>query len=215
MQNKIYFIAAPPRSGTSFLASLLSVHGVWVGPSVPADQDNKFGYYENKRMVTITKQVLKRNGRRARSDELPIKKFKYSPDLIQEFGKIVPKNRDWLYKDSKLLLIWPLFVRAFPEAIWILPDRDEDSIYASLMRCRTWYSRRVRQDLDRAHFYKMIDRLKAEQVRIAEKVGKSVQVNTTSVIESKEAAQSFLEQCGVSFDEALYEEVRHPEAWHG
>lgn len=46
-------ILGSPRSGTSLTASIFAAHGVWVGPSRPADSKNPRGYYENKALAAL------------------------------------------------------------------------------------------------------------------------------------------------------------------
>lgn len=212
---KVFFIAAPPRSGTSFLAGLLAQNGMWVGETIPGDQDNPTGYYENKKMVEITKRLLKKNGRRARSDSDHIEEYTYHPNLYKAFTRIVGKNEPWLYKDSKLLLCWDLFVECFPEAIWILPQRKASDIVHSLQRCKVWSRRWQREYKTENDFYTMVTALQLEQDHIARAVEHNkIFVNTHRCVKSAEEAKNFVNECGLEFDRNKYEKFRRRDLWH-
>ena len=70
MKNKeqIYFIAGCPRSGTSLIAGLLAKHGVCVGNTTPGDKHNEKGYFENKEIGRIIKEIMRQNEMKKRSD---------------------------------------------------------------------------------------------------------------------------------------------------
>lgn len=213
--STMFFIAGPPRTGTSFLAGLLAQHGVWSGETIQADEDNKKGYYENRQIVDILKQMIKRNGRRARMDATPIHEFQYRPDVRSAILEVVDGQDQWLFKDGKLLLVWPLFMEAFPEAIWILTKRSKKAIVASLRRTRTW-SRRIRKaGYSDRNLHRMVDTLRAQQRQVADAVKRSCWIDTDALIQSEEAAKDFIEYCGLEFTPQVYHRWVDPEIWHG
>lgn len=206
-----YFIAAPPRSGTSLIANLLHKHGVWIGDTGQelADEHNPYGYFENKQIVDITKQIFWDNGLKARSD-VP---FFFSRNILRRYDpkslrnkvlKIVKDNNPWLYKDSKLLHVYPLFKAAFPEATWILPQRNSSSIMDSLKRHKVWKERAHRlQDSD-ATLMNMIIRSHDRQYEICKDKVDSVLVDVNKLVFDEDYAKQFIQSCGLKFDSGVY-----------
>jgi hypothetical protein len=217
--NQIFFIAGCPRSGTSFIAGLLAGHGVWVGDCIEADQHNQMGYYENKQIVQITKDLLKGNGMKARSDTHPIyihnNVLSYQPNIRKEVLKVVGRQKAWLYKDSKILLTPSYWVSQFPEAIWILPYRDQDKIIDSLMRHDVW-ARRLRKSKRPEHYFDMmVARLRHSQDCIELIAKNTITVETDSLISDREKAKEFIEKLGLVWDPEAYDKFVKPKLWHG
>ena len=55
-------VTGPPRSGTSFLAGLVARMGLSPGPSAwlnPADEHNRYGYYECLPILKVEEEILK------------------------------------------------------------------------------------------------------------------------------------------------------------
>jgi len=213
---KIFFIAGIPRSGTSFVAGLLHKHGVWVGETIPADKHNKTGYFENIQIVDIVKTLMKENGMRARSDEFVSNSLHTEPTLREMVLNIVGDQDVWLYKDSKLLFLYPLFALAFPEATWIIPIRKSERIQESLYRHSTWRNRVKSIQDPNNYFLGMINRLKVRQDEIIFNPDiKDHIVYTDFIIDSIDNAKVFIEDCGLIFNPEVYQEFVRPELWHG
>ena len=49
--------------------------------------------------------------------------------LLQE-GKV--NGARWYYKGAKMTLLWPLWSKAFKDAVWVVVRRDEEKLRASL-----------------------------------------------------------------------------------
>jgi hypothetical protein len=215
--NKIFFVAGIPRSGTSFVAGLLHRCGVWTGDTIQGDKYNELGYYENKQLVDLTKKIMRQNGLRARSDEKIPDCINIDCDLRIEVLNIVGNRECWLYKDSKLLFLSPLYVKAFPEATWILPIRDTHKIKESLLRHVTW-NRRFNSVMNKDKYIdSMISRLtkRMNDLRFDQKIN-TILVNSGSLIQSEDAARYFIEQkCGLQFDKEAYYDFVKPDIWHG
>lgn len=101
------------RSGTSVTAALLAAHGVWTGPTRPANEKNPHGFYENHTLY------------RFRGDE-PADKRQVAATLWQQGYRGGP----WLVKHGLgghrgWLSLAPTFV---------LVRRDPERILASQMR---------------------------------------------------------------------------------
>ena len=109
-------IAAPTRCGTTCLAWLLHLHGVWIGegdvtqdpstnPQVPT---------ENKHIKQYLRSV---NGVPA--------------DFKKRLGQMVPTQSPWLVKAVDNLRKWEAWAHHFPEAKWLLPYRPIADCVAS------------------------------------------------------------------------------------
>lgn len=209
--KKIFLIAGVPRSGTSLIAGLLAYHGIWCGKCIPGDADNRYGYFENIEMVDVVKQLFLKNGYKARSDSPVLTKGRmkrHFPFLREQFGMIVKDNSEWLYKDSKLLLINQLMIEAFPEAIWILPRRNDSAVFNSLVK--KWNKR---PGATPESIHAMIIRLQTLQEQIAGKT-KHLWVNSDEIVQSAEYAKYFIEKCGLGFSEKIYNDFVTPKLYH-
>lgn len=218
---KIFLIAGCPRSGTSLVAGLLAKHGVWIGDCIPSDQHNQMGYYENRKIVELTKKFLKTNRIRARSDSKPVSQseLSFKPNLRRQINKALENESGWkdcsawLYKDSKMLLTPTYWMDQFPDATWILPLRDKEQIKRSLMNHEVWIGRVQRSGLGHQHFDKMISNLrKSQEVLRANK--QTILVKSDLLITDKGEAKKFIEKCGLTWDEKAYDEFVRPDLWH-
>lgn len=209
------FIAGPPRSGTSLTARLLAEHGVWTGECILADSHNERGYYENVAMVDIVKNILKKNGSYARADAQPPARFTYLPDIRAEFLKIVKTTGPWLFKDSKLLLLYNIFIGAFPEALWVLTRRNIEANIASLLNHKVW-ARRYRDDEEKqTNLGIMIRDLMLHQFDLTIKTSNYIWVNPEDFVRGdREAVQIFIETCGLTFNQKACMRAIEPELWH-
>ncbi len=138
--NKPIFVLGLPRSGTSMIAGALGICGAWLGRTVPGGgPENPRGFFEHTVLrERVNKQILENLG----CDPLGVRKLpglKQIPDLPDFHGTIreVLENdqytgtQPWLFKDAKLSLLWPLYLRTFPLSRWIIVRRDSNEIVNS------------------------------------------------------------------------------------
>src|SRR4029434_5176976 len=64
------FVTGLPRSGTSMVAGLLGVSGLWLGHTVPGGQENIRGFFEN---VILRERVQKEILHQGRFDPLGVR----------------------------------------------------------------------------------------------------------------------------------------------
>jgi hypothetical protein len=216
--QKEYLIAAPPRSGTSMIAALLEAHGVWVGECGEPDEYNEMGYYENRHIVDIVKQVLKTNNIPARADGVfsVINKNMVSKydGLREEILQAIGNEDLWLFKDTKLLLITEIMMKAFPEATWILPYRDKTKVRESILRHKVW-ERRLKNESDPVDYVRrMVYHLNIIQDYIPQQTNNYIWIRSQDLIDSEKKAKKFIEKCGLAFNPDMYKMTINPKLWH-
>ena len=139
-------ITGAARSGTSMTAGIIHKSGAFGGEMVGPNRNNKRGMFENKFIrQEICKPFLKSiNADPMGQKPLPRMKDVWNKALDKEFveyfrDKILSafKNQGWLgdspwfYKGAKICLFWPLWVKAFPEAKWVIVRRSVPDIIRS------------------------------------------------------------------------------------
>lgn len=132
LRNDPILIAGPARSGTTMLAGLISKHGVWVG------RGRTTRYPETNSNVVSENQDIKNLMKSAddyKNWTLPLPaKATFDKSLMDELRVLVPDDQRWLVKTSWLLIhIW-FWLDNFPDAKWILPQRDIKDIISSTER---------------------------------------------------------------------------------
>lgn len=134
-------ITGIPRSGTSMIASCLQAAGLWMGPTIGATADNPRGFYENRE---IREKILKPNLKAVGADPLGVHRLpdltRLAPDpKLRErvLGVFAQQGHDgrrrWGYKEPKLALVWPLWLEAFPDATWVIVERDIEAVVNSCL----------------------------------------------------------------------------------
>lgn len=114
-------ILGMPRSGTSMVAGIFHLHGVWVGRCRLADDINPKGYFENLDFKALN---IKAAGRLAQSGEFPKKVPRWFRSSVERFA---PKSGRWMAKFSAMY--YPLWQQFDP--IWIKVRRYDQEIMSS------------------------------------------------------------------------------------
>ena len=137
------FILGLPRSGTSMVAGLLRLSGLWLGTTVPGGvAENRMGFFEN---IVLREQVTKPILARLGCDPLGVRSLPRLDRLPDGAGlrPVVEQaicsegyrgERPWGYKDAKTTLLWPLWRQAFPGAVFLIVKRDPEEVIQSCMR---------------------------------------------------------------------------------
>jgi hypothetical protein len=134
MNNPI-LISGIPRSGTSLTAGLIALGGVNFGETVAGNRNNPRGYWESAEVRNkVVKPYLSACGMDPKGQwPLPRKAdLRSYPTLREEVEAILGET--WAYKEPKLLLMWEIWAAAFPEAKWVVTERDPDEILDSVLR---------------------------------------------------------------------------------
>lgn len=139
--EQMTFIATCPRSGSSATARALVACGAFVGThrSKPL---NPLGFYENPAVNRIFHWACIQAGlpqnamaRRllAESGELPEIPF-LRERMALEFRMDGYKGGTALFKHAQYMFFHKQINKAFPDAVWVLPIRDEEEVLDSMMR---------------------------------------------------------------------------------
>lgn len=211
------FITGCPRTGTSMLTRILVFHGAWVGKTIGPSVDNPLGYYENRKFSDIMKAQLKQNNHRAMSTPPIPERLEFDNDWIDQVKHTVRANgnKPWVIKDSKLLLVYPLWASAFRGARWVLTRRPVNDVIESMRRSPV-LSRRANKSGDPEEYYK--DVITALAIRGSEIASneKSIIVDTDLVAKNDVIeVRRFVEFCGLYFNEDAYEKAVDRNLWHG
>lgn len=129
------------RSGTSLTAGVINICGAWGGEMRGATPYNKKGMFENTAIVDgLIKPFLKALGADPLGQD-PLPDTENVP-IIPEWNIAILRRLEaqgyngerWFYKGVKMLLIWPVWQAAFPDAKWVIVRRNKNEIAASCMR---------------------------------------------------------------------------------
>lgn len=140
-------VVGAPRSGTSLLTGILEQCGAWLGTTVPGNEPNPNGYFENELLRDLNKQVLADLG----WDPLGVDPLPQSnpPEFSTFRDAVVHRLRlqgytgqaPWAFKCVKTPLMWRLWHNAFPQAQWIVVRRDPKEVVQSMLRSSFFQSR--------------------------------------------------------------------------
>lgn len=149
-------ICGSPRSGTSITAAIFAKCGLWLGNVGKGTKDNQRGFFENGRIRSANKNVLRGGGYDpAGVNPLPPHEWIGDHKLLRgQVERVLadqscPKNQRWGFKDPKLLLTWRTWLEAFPFARFVVTMRDPLSIERS---CRRASFFRHRTEVDWPHW---------------------------------------------------------------
>jgi hypothetical protein len=103
---------------------------------------NKRGLFENDRIrETIVKPYLKRSNADPKGQH-PLLEINRGLWIPEDFGKWVGKvmldegyqSGEWMYKDARITLMWPVWHYAFPNAKWVIVRRRTGDIIQSCIK---------------------------------------------------------------------------------
>jgi len=136
------FVLGLPRSGTSLVAGALKICGAWLGDTVPGGgEENPKGFFEN---IYLREQINKKILGALQVDPLGVQTLPALDNLppvegLEELIKIgleadgYDYTKPWLFKDAKLTLLWPIYLKVFPKAHWVIVRREEEHIISSCL----------------------------------------------------------------------------------
>lgn len=218
-------VTGAARSGTSMIARLLIESGAWGGTTEPADDENKFGFFENR---LIRDGVMKTMLYMFKSDPvgisiLPDKDINPQPYvglhavisrcLHNDGYKELPDGRKWLYKDTKLLLLWQIWNITYPDAIWVLVRRNREDIIKSC--CKTSFMNSPRfGKRDYAFWSDLVDEYLIRMDILKASVNNCVEVDSDDIINGDlTSIKVAIEKAGLEWNEDEMKSRIHPEVW--
>lgn len=187
-------IASPKRSGTTLIAWLLHLHGVWIGKAgvTKAPETNPQVGTENTAVKDYLKLV----------SGVP-------SDFREQIESRVKSDRPWLVKTPQNLYKREAWLTHYPEARWVLPKRKIGDVVDSFMRHPGMKG-------DRDQFYHRVADQQALQYAVACRAKHHwVDVDRLANTDEEEG-RKLVEFCGVGpLNTKLFHEWVNPERWHG
>ena len=212
MNDDPILIAGSPRSGTTMIAGLLKLHGVWVGESrVTRDpKSNSLIGTENVPIKRTIGQEFNRIGYKNRAIPFPLaeelKTLNYEK-IWNVIVSVVPEERQWLFKSAGLLILYEYFNAKFPKARWVFPRRNPQDIVASIKRHT--YMKFSSNTLE------FVEEVRKRQVEVCEYVDHSTFIPTKEVANlNMELIQEYFDFCHVKMDERIVRDFIKPEMMH-
>jgi hypothetical protein len=128
-------ITGMPRSGTSMIAASINHCGVFAG------RMSKRGRYSNDQIrLGMVQPYLSRMGVDVEG-HYPLLEKKVIPldwkskiDNMMVFEGYNKYRGPWMYKDSRLCLMWPVWNYAYPNAKWVIVRRKTSDVINSCMK---------------------------------------------------------------------------------
>jgi len=127
-------LTGSPRTGTSFLASLVhDMTGLPMGERLkPADERNVHGYFELLPLMRLEDELLGLLGGDFANPPAVPERW---PDALAEprrrMQAIVDEHGARLYKGNRAMILADLYDELFPDARWIRIDRDVEATHRS------------------------------------------------------------------------------------
>ena len=190
-------IASPTRCGTTMLAWLLHLHGVWIGKSgvTKAPETNPQVGTENTELKNYLKHGV--------AGDIPL-------DFRKQIARRVETTGPWLLKTAGNLLQQDAWLQHFPDARWVLPFRDFDDIIESAMRHPGFAKagRARRRQIAAQHI--------ELQYRVAERAKHVIWVDVDKIGRGNiSEAQKLFDFCEIPLDAGVFISWIDPGRWHG
>lgn len=132
-------VTGVPRSRTSMSTGVLNLCGLQLGVVSGANSNNKKGQFENREIIDfVEKSYLKKMGYDPMGQfplpdpkKLPIDKSRRDVVVSIMKKQKVDMNKIWGFKDSKSILSFYSWLKAFPNSTWIIINRKKEDIAKS------------------------------------------------------------------------------------
>lgn len=142
-QGQPVLITGMHRSGTSAVAGLLRLLGVWLGSDedlIPPAPDNPLGFFEHRELMALNVELLRTLGRKSDEPRLPFPKAWYEQEelssLYERARAVISRDLGgrpvWGWKDPRTCLTLPFWLRVVPSAKIVFIFRDPLEVAASL-----------------------------------------------------------------------------------
>ena len=207
------FVTAPPRSGTTMVAGLLKMHGVWIGEArvTSYPETNPQVGTENQEIKQLCKDIAQVTGYKNWHVPLPEPVFESGTAFAESVKQRVYTTGPWLVKTAWITIYYQLWHEAFPKAKWLLIQRSAEEIVASVKR------HPVMQRHSEVQVRKFVDALHARMGKIQSTPGiKSLIVDPAKIASSDlRRIVEVLRFCDIEPKAEVINNWIHPEWWHG
>src|SRR5438477_4561064 len=115
-------IAGMHRSGTSMVAAMLARSGLYLGPErdlMPPGPDNEYGYWENRKFVSLNEAVLQAFG--SSWDNPPSRIDLTKSEVLkllrqaEALSRSLSFRQPWAWKDPRNTVTLPFWLKVFPK----------------------------------------------------------------------------------------------------
>jgi len=133
-------IAGAYRGGTSLTTAAFALSGAWTGRTMPGNQFNPKGYFENESLKSVLHLMLSISGYND-SDDLPpenLPAFRGTDRLHHILETLMLAEGyaggPWVIKNPKVPFFWRYFDMIYPQAKWVIVRRNPEAIVKSMTR---------------------------------------------------------------------------------
>lgn len=212
------FILGIPRSGTSLLAGLWSLTGIWTGPTNPPSPNNVKGFFENRAIKDTSTYKILRDSNFCRRGQNPIPKpgDKLSPrfDLYNNIMDVAFSQGytygPWMFKDAKITLMWEIWYKMFPTADYFITKRCDEDIINSCLRTNF-----MNMYQDKKGWQKWIDIHHEHITNFKNSDAKIHEINTSELVHGNiEELSELIYDLGFELPMDKAKEFIVPEAWN-
>jgi hypothetical protein len=188
------------------LAGLFYIHDVWIGEAKVTryPETNSMLGTENVHI----KKYLKSLYRDYVNWSVPIPNIEPMPEFKSTISELVDTDGQWLVKTANLLFTWQAWNDAWPDALWIFPERSLDAIAASAKRHPAMKLRGLK------HIESFVDAL-IERQGVVRSAVKNYYDADTDYIVTHCNAQPMIEKAGLIYHAGRVRKWIKPEKWHG
>lgn len=212
-------VTGSARSGTSLTAGCLWHCGLSMGRTCGPTAWNERGQFENRELIQTAQKAYLREIGADPAAQHPLPSYgDLAPDptrrdrvleVVRRQG--VDTDAAWGFKDAKALVDWPVWVEAFPEAVWVVTWRPREDVVSSCLRTRFMRAHDTREAW-RAwwdyHEQRALDLVAAHP-------GQGTRVATTELAHGRmDEIRAAVELAGLSWNERRARQFVSPELWH-
>ena len=214
------FITGCARSGTSMVAGIIDRCGAHGGNIIGATKWNPRGQYENDEIRNhVIKPILRLlKADPMGQDPLPdidkvllLSENGFPAETRSKIDNIIKKQRmkePWYFKGAKICMLWPIWMRAYPEAHYIIVRRPDKLIIKSCMRTAFMRRRSTKEE-----WQEWIDYHKLRFAEMAEHMPVHF-VSTLDIVEGRLGImKGIVEKVGLTWDQKAVEEFVDKRIW--
>ena len=202
-------ITGPARSRTSMTTQILELCGLFLGDAIGPTPSNPQGQRENHHIISqVQKPHLKKYGfdPKGQNPLPPVGWHEPDParkDMVLGLMKkqgLLPGMK-WGFKDTKPCLDWRTWNDAFPNAYWIVTERNTDDVAKSCLK--TSFMTKYK---DEAGWLKYINDHKVRIKDMFNNIERIYKINTDDVVSFKfNALEKAVTEIGLNWD---YDKVK-------